>query len=201
MPSEKVLLEKQQIVAGLTEKLKGAATGIFVDYCGLTVSQDTELRSKLREAGVEYKVIKNTLCRFAIKECGLDDLDSILNGPTSLATSTEDPVAPARILAEFAKKNVKLEIKAGFMDGKVMTLDEIKMLANTPSREILLATILGSLNAPASKLVRTLQAMVDGGVEPADLANKDSEPALVAEEVIVESAEEAKTEEVAVDAE
>jgi large subunit ribosomal protein L10 len=194
MPSEKVLLEKQKIVADLTEKLKAAATGIFVDYRGLTVAQDTELRSKLRAAGIEYKVVKNTLCRFAIKEIGLDELDPILNGPTSLAISNDDPVAPAKVLAEFAKKNDKLEIKAGFMDGKVMTLDEIKRLADTPSREVLLATILSSLNAPVSKLVRTLQAIVDTGVEPAELAAKKNAGADMAAEAPAETAEAAAEE-------
>lgn len=194
MPSEKVLLEKQKIVADLTEKLKAAATGIFVDYRGLTVAQDTELRSKLRAAGIEYKVVKNTLCRFAIKEIGLDELDPILNGPTSLAISNDDPVAPAKVLAEFAKKNDKLEIKAGFMDGKVMTLDEIKRLADTPSREVLLATILSSLNAPVSKLVRTLQAIVDTGVEPAELAAKKNAGADTAAEAPAETAEAAAEE-------
>ncbi len=172
MPSAKVLQEKQQVVAELTEKIKNAATGIFVDYRGLSVAEDTELRSKLRAANVEYKVIKNTLCRFAIKELGLDDIDPSLNGPTALALSVEDPVAPAKILADFAKENDKLEIKAGFMDGAVMSLDEIKKLAATPSRETLLATILSSLNAPASNLARLLQAIVDTGVEPAELAAK-----------------------------
>ena len=172
MPSAKVLQEKQQVVAELTEKLKNAATGIFVDYRGLSVAEDTELRSKLRAANVEYKVIKNTLCRFAIKEVGLDEIDPILNGPTALAISEEDPVAPAKILADFAKENEKLEIKAGFMDGAVMSLDEIKKLAATPSRETLLATILSSLNAPASNLARLLQAIVDTGIEPAELAAK-----------------------------
>ena len=172
MPSAKVLQEKQQVVAELTEKIKNAATGIFVDYRGLSVAEDTELRSKLRAANVEYKIIKYTLCRFAIKELGLDDIDPSLNGPTALALSVEDPVAPAKILADFAKENDKLEIKAGFMDGAVMSLDEIKKLAATPSRETLLATILSSLNAPASNLARLLQAIVDTGVEPAELAAK-----------------------------
>ena len=170
MPSEKVLNEKKQIVADLVEKLKGAATGVFVDYRGLTVAEDTQLRAKLREANVEYKVIKNTLCRFAVNELGMTELDEILNGPTSLALSVDDPVAPAKILADFAKENENLEIKAGFMEGKVITLDELKALASTPSRETLYAKMLGSLNAPASNLARLLQAIVDGGVEPADLA-------------------------------
>ena len=210
MPSAKVLQEKQQVVADLTAKLKSAATGVFVDYRGLTVAEDTELRAKLRAANVEYKVIKNTLCRFAIKEVGLDELDPILNGPTALAMSEEDPVAPAKIIADFAKTNEKLEIKAGFMDGAVMSLDEIKKLAATPSRETLLATILSSLNAPASNLARLLQAIVDTGVEPAELAAKAAgekadapaeeaapaaEEAPVAEEAPAEApAEEAKAE-------
>ena len=188
MPSAKVLQEKQQVVAELTEKIKGAATGIFVDYRGITVAEDTELRAKLRAANVEYKVIKNTLCRFAIKEIGLDELDPILNGPTALAMSEEDPVAPAKIIADFAKTNDKLEIKAGFMDGAVMSLDEIKKLAATPSRETLLATILSSLNAPASNLARLLQAIVDTGVEPCELAAKAAGEKAPAEEAAAEEA-------------
>ena len=192
MPSASVLKEKQQIVAELTEKIKNAATGIFVDYRGLTVAQDTELRAKLREANVEYKVIKNTLCRFAVDELGMNELDSILNGPTSLAVSVEDPVAPAKILADFAKDNEQLEIKAGFMDGKVLSMDEIKTLASTPSRDTLIAKIMGSLNAPASDLVRLLQAIVDTGTEPAELAAKKAADAAPAEEASAEvSAEEA----------
>ena len=187
MPNEKVLNEKKQAVAELVEKLQNAATGVIVDYRGLTVAADTDLRKQLREAGVEYKVIKNTLCKFAIKEANLEELDPIFNGPTAVALSTDDPVAPAKIISDFAKNNEALEIKSGFMDGAVLSLDEIKSLAATPSREVLLATILSSLNAPASKLVRTLQAIVDTGVEPADLAAKKSADA-PAEEVPVADA-------------
>ena len=169
MPSAKVLEQKKVTVAELIEKLKAAQAGVLVDYRGLTVSEDTELRRKFREAGVEYTVVKNTLTRFAAKEVGLDELDGALHGPTSLAISDSDPVAPAKIIADFAKGNEKVEIKAGFLDGKVISLDEIKTLANTPSREVLIAKIMGSLNAPVSKLVRTLQALIDNGVEPADI--------------------------------
>lgn len=183
MPSAKVLEQKKEAVAGLIEKLKTAQAGVLVDYRGLTVSEDTELRAKLREAGVEYKVVKNTLTRFAAKEVGFDELDEVLNGPTSLALGFDDPVAPAKIISDFAKQNENLEIKAGFLDGKVISLDEVKQLANTPSRDTLIAKIMGSLNAPVSNLVRTLQALVDNGVEPADIG-KDA-PA----------AEEAKAEE------
>ena len=169
MPSAKVLDIKKQAVADMVEKLKKAQSGILVDYRGLTVSEDTDLRNKLREAGVEYKVVKNTLTRFAANEVGFEELDPVLNGPTSLALSYEDPVAPAKIIAEFAKGNEKLEIKSGFLDGKVISLDEIKQLASTPSKDVLLAKLLGSLNSPVSSLARVLQAIVDKGVEFADM--------------------------------
>ena len=208
MPSAKVLNEKKQTVAQMVEKLQKAQAGVFVDYRGLTVSEDTDLRNKLRAAGVEYKVIKNTLTRFAAKEVGYDELDPILNGPTSLAISYEDPVAPAKVIAEFAKGNDKLEIKSGFLDGKVISIDEIKTLANTPSRDVLIAKLMGSLNSPVSSLARVLQAIVDNGVEFADMDAKEAdvpveaapaseeaapveETAPKAEEVV----EEAKTEE------
>ncbi|MBR5218633.1 MAG: 50S ribosomal protein L10 [Clostridia bacterium] len=182
MPSAKILSQKQEQVAQLAEKMKSAASGILVDYRGLTVSEDTELRNKLREAGVEYKVVKNTLTRFAANQIGFEELDEILNGPTSMALSFDDPVAPAKILADFAKKNDNLEIKSGFLDGKVLTLDEIKTLAATPSRETLIARIMGSLNSPVSAVVRALQAIVDKGVEPAELAAAAAAEAAPAEE-------------------
>ncbi len=204
MPSQKVLEEKKQIVAAMTEQFKTAVSGVFVDYCGLTVEEDTQLRNKLREAGVEYKVIKNTLTRFAAKEVGFDELDPILNGPTSLAISMTDEVTPAKVIADFAKTHEQLEIKAGFLDGKVLALDEVKTLAATPNRETLLAKLLGSLNAPISNLARTLQALVDNGVEPADIkVEKEEAPAeetqeapaeAVAEALDAPAAEEAATE-------
>ncbi len=179
MPSANVLEQKKQVVAELVETLKSAQAGVLVDYRGITVEQDTKLRTKLREAGVEYKVVKNTLTRFAANEVGFQELDEQLNGPTALAVSTTDAVAPAKVISDFAKEVETLQIKAGFVDGKVISLDEVKQLANTPSREVLIAKIMGSLNAPISKLVRTLQALVDNGVEPADINNA----APVAEEV------------------
>ena len=115
MPSEKVLESKKAVVAEITERLKNAQAGVLADYRGLTVAQDTELRKKLREAGVEYTIVKNTLTRFAANEVGLSELDPILHGPTALATSSDDVVAPAKVLVEFAKANEQLEIKAGFM--------------------------------------------------------------------------------------
>ena len=167
MPSANVLEQKKQIVAELIETLKSAQAGVLVDYRGITVEEDTRLRSKLREAGVEYKVVKNTLTRFAANEVGFGELDPQLNGPTALAISTTDAVAPAKVISDFAKEVEAIQIKAGFVDGKVISIDEVKQLADTPSREVLIAKIMGSLNAPISKLVRTLQALVDNGVEPA----------------------------------
>lgn len=169
MPSASVLEQNKKVVADLVELLKSAQAGVLVDYRGITVEQDTQLRNKLREAGVEYKVVKNTLTRFAANEVGYQELDSSLHGPTALAISSTDPVAPAKVLSDFAKDVEAIEIKAGFLDGKVISLDEVKTLASTPSREVLIAKIMGSLNSPISKLVRTLQALVDNGVEPSEI--------------------------------
>ncbi len=189
MPSANVLEQKKQVVAQLVETLKSAQAGVLVDYRGITVEQDTQLRAKLREAGVEYKVVKNTLTRFAANEVGFQELDEQLNGPTALAISTTDAVAPAKVISDFAKEVEALQIKAGFVDGKVISLDEVKTLASTPSREVLIAKIMGSLNAPISKLVRTLQALVDNGVEPAEIgaAAPAADEAPVAEEATQEA--------------
>ncbi len=188
MPSTKVLEEKKVAVSNLTEDLKSAVAGVLVDYRGITVEQDTELRRKFREAGVEYKIVKNSLLRFASKEVGLDDLDGVLHGPTAIAFHREDMVAPAKIIADYAKTNDVIEIKSGFMEGKVISLDEIKTLASTPSKDVLIAKIMGSLNAPVSALARLLNTIVEGGTEIADLI------AAKAGEV---PAEEAKAEEAA----
>ena len=196
MPSAKVLEQKKEMVAQISEKLKTAQAGVLVDYRGLTVSEDTELRAKLREADVEYKVVKNTLTRFAIKEVGLDAMDEFLNGPTSLAVSYTDPILPAKIIAEFAKKNENLQIKSGFLNGEVIDIAAINSLANTPSLEVMYATIMGSLKAPVSALVRTLQAIVDNGVEPSELAGNKTAEAAPAEEA-APVAEEAPAEEAA----
>ena len=186
MPSEKVLEAKKAQVAEIVESLKGAATGVLVDYRGLTVEEDTKLRNDLRAAGVKYFVVKNTLLRLAANQVGLEELDSILHGPTALAVS-EDPVAPAKVIADFAKDNEKVEIKSGFMDGKVISLDEISKLAKTPSKETLIAKIMGSLNSPISGLARLLATIADGGVEISDLIAKKAGEA-VAEEAAAEEA-------------
>ena len=188
MPSEKVLEAKKAQVAELVEVLKSAQTGVLVDYRGLTVEEDTVLRRNLRSAGVKYFVVKNTLLRLAAKETGLEALDEILHGPTALAVSDTDAVAPAKVIADYAKTNEKLEIKSGFMDGAVATLDEIKALAATPSRETLIAKVMGSLNAPISNLARLLATIADGGEEIADLIAKKNGEAAPAEEAPAEEA-------------
>ena len=151
MPNAKVLSEKQAIVAELTEKLKTASSGVLVDYKGITVAQDTALRAECRKNELDYAVVKNTLVRFAINNVGLEEMDSVLNGTTSLALSHGDPIAPMRVINKFAKQfnGEKFTIKAGFMDGKVLSLDEIKALAELPSKEVLQAQVLGTMLAPS----------------------------------------------------
>ena len=161
MPSASVLGEKQVIVSALAEKLKSSACGILVDYKGITVEKDTKLRNDLRTAGVDYSVVKNTLTRFAAREVGLDGLDDVLNGTTALAVST-DPVAPAKILFEYAKKNDKFKIKAGFLNGKVISASDVEALASLPPREVLIAKVLGGLNAPIAGFVNVLNGNIRG---------------------------------------
>lgn len=195
MPSEKVLEQKKQVVSDIAGALKSAQAGVLVDYRGLTVEEDTQLRNNLRAANVKYFVAKNTLVRLAAQEIGLDGLDSVLSGPTAIAVSEEDPVAPAKILADFAKEHEVLEIKSGFMDGAVISLDEIKTLASTPSKDTLIAKMMGSLNSPVSSLVRLLNTIVEGGTEIADLiAQKAGEAAPSTEEAPAEEAAPAQEE-------
>ena len=159
MPSQKVLEEKKQIVSSIAEQFKTAVSGVFVDYCGLTVEEDTQLRNKLREAGVEYKVIKNTLTARAAKEVGFEALEPILNGPTALAISMTDEVAAAKVVADFAKDHDIFEIKAGFMDGRAMSLEEVTALSKIPSKDTLYAMLAGGLNATISGLARAIDAV------------------------------------------
>ena len=172
MPNAKILSEKQAIVAELTEKLQGAASGVLVDYKGITVAEDTALRSELRKNDVEYSVVKNTLVRFAANNVGLGGLDEVLNGTTSLAISNEDPIAPMRVVNNFSKKfnGSKFIIKAGFMDGKLLSLSEIHALAELPSKEALLSQVLGTLLAPITSLAIVLKAIAEKGGESAPAA-------------------------------
>lgn len=188
MPSEKILSQKQAQVQELVEVLKNAQTGVLVDYRGLNVEEDTQLRNNLRAAGVKYFVVKNTLLRLAAKETGLDALDEILHGPTALAISEEDAVAPAKVLSDFAKENDKLEIKSGFMDGNVMSLDEVKTLAATPSMDTLIAKIMGSMNSSITDLTRLLSTIAQGEDEIPELIAKKNAEAAPAEAPVAEEA-------------
>ena len=171
MPNAKVLSEKQTIVASLTEKLQGAAAGVLVDYKGITVSEDTALRAELRKNNVEYAVVKNTLLRFAVNNCGMNELDDLLNGTTSLAICNDDPVAPARIVNDFAKKlGDRFSIKGGFMDGKVMPLNEVMALAEIPPIPVLRAQVLGTMLAPISGLACVLKQIAEKQGAPAEEA-------------------------------
>ena len=170
MPNAKVLSEKQAIVAALTERIKNASAGVFVDYKGITVAQDTELRTELRKNDVEYSVIKNTLTRFALDDCGLKEIDPILNGTTSLATSTGDPIAPFRIISDYSKKlNDVFNIKAAFMDGKVLSESEIAEISALPSKEALYSQVFGTMLAPITSLAVVLNQILEqaGGAAPA----------------------------------
>ena len=178
MPNAKVLEEKRALVADLTEKMKNASAGVLVDYKGITVADDTKLRRELRAAGVEYAVIKNTMLRFAIDNLGYSELDEQLNGTTALAISPEDPVAAAKILTAYAKKNDKFKIKGGFVDGKPLNTAEVADLAELPPREVLIAKVLGGFNAPISGLVGVTNGLLRGLVAAlAAIAEKKEEPA------------------------
>ncbi|MCL1857617.1 MAG: 50S ribosomal protein L10 [Oscillospiraceae bacterium] len=162
MPNAKVLEEKKQLVANLADKFKNSAAGVLVDYQGINVEQDTKLRVELREAGVDYFVFKNTLARLAVKECGFDELLPVLEKMTAIAVSVKDPVAPAKILTSYAAKIETFNIKAGFVDGTVIDAQSVKQLATLPSKEELVAKILGSLQSPIYGLVNVLNGNLRG---------------------------------------
>lgn len=162
MASEKILQQKQEYVEQLANKLNSSVAGVVVSYKGITVADDTMLRRKLREAGVEYAVVKNTMLSRAANKVGLGDLDSVLEGSTALALSETDHVAAAKILCEYAEKNKNFEIKAGFVEGKVIQSAEVGELAKMPPKEVLVAKVLGGLNAPISGFVGVLNANLRG---------------------------------------
>lgn len=182
MPSAKVLEQKKQVVAELIERLNASCAGVIVDYKGINVTDDTKLRKELREAGVEYTVVKNTLLRLAIASTELQGLDSVLEGTTAIATSADDYVAAARILCKFADTHNGFEIKNGFLDKEVIDAAKIDGLAKLPSREILLGQVLGAFQAPISAFARAIQAIVDKSGE--EVAEEATEEAPAAEEVV-----------------
>ena len=152
---------KQPIVAEISDLLNGAASAVAVDYRGLTVAQDTELRKQLREAGVTYKVYKNILIRRAAEGTDFAALDPHLEGPTAIAVSKEDATAPARILAEFAKKADKLEIKAGVVEGTYYDAKGMQAISSIPSREVLLGRLFGSMKSPIANFARVLNQIAE----------------------------------------
>lgn len=162
MPSEKVLQEKQAFVEQLAEKLNNAVAGVVVSYQGITVADDTKLRRQLREAGVDYAVVKNTLLRRANEKAGLSEMDSVLEGTTAVAISPQDHVAAAKILCEYADKSETFKVKAGFVEGKVIDAAAVGELAKMPPKEVLVAKVLGGLNAPISGLVGVLNGTMRG---------------------------------------
>lgn len=173
---------KQAVVAQLKEQLESAKGVVLTSYKGLTVAQDTELRRELREAGVSYHVVKNTMLRIAAKEAGIEGIEEHLEGTTAFAFSTEDAVAPAKVICGFIKKN-KLEdaevltVKVGMVEGKVIGVDEVKALAALPSREELIAKLLGSMNAPISNTVNVLQGVIRNAVYVLDAIRAQKESA------------------------
>ncbi|PFF31268.1 50S ribosomal protein L10 [Bacillus thuringiensis] len=157
----KVIETKQQVVTEIADKLRASKSTIVVDYRGLTVSEATELRKQLREAGVEFKVYKNSLTRRAAESAEMAEINEFLTGPNAIAFSNEDVVAPAKVLNDFAKNHEALEIKAGVIEGKLVTLDEVKAIATLPSREGLLSMLLSVLQAPIRNLALATKAVAE----------------------------------------
>lgn len=148
--------EKAQVIAELETKLSGSTAAVLADFRGLNVGQLTKLRRTLRASGVDYKVYKNTLIRIAADKVGVTGLDPYLEGPTAVAFAGEDPTAPARILSDFAKETKILQIKAGILKGRAIDKAQVTQLATLPSREVLLAQVVGAFQAPISGLVNVL---------------------------------------------
>mgnify|MGYP000597608541 CR=1 FL=1 len=159
---------KQPIVQAIVEDLTDAQSAVIVNYCGLTVAQDTELRKQLREAGVIYKVCKNTMMKRAFEGTDFAQLDEYLEGPNAIAISKEDATAPARVLAEFAKKADKLELKGGVVEGTYYDAAGIGVIASIPSREVLLGRLLGSMQSPITNFARVLNQIAEKNGEGAE---------------------------------
>jgi large subunit ribosomal protein L10 len=156
-----IIEQKKQIVVEIADKFKASQSAVVVDYRGLTVAEVTELRKQLREAGVEFKVYKNTLTRRATEAVGLEGINDVLVGPNAIAFSNEDVVAPAKIINEFAKKNEALEIKVGIIEGTISSVEDVKALAELPSREGLLSMLLSVLQAPVRNFALATKAVAE----------------------------------------
>ena len=181
---------KKPVVEEISEKIKDAQAVVLVDHRGLTVAQDTELRKKLREEGVTYKVYKNTMMNFAFKGTDFEQLGDLLNGPSARAVSTTDPAAPARVLYDFAKQAKALEIKGGVIEGKFYDAAAMTEIAEIPSKDVLLSKLLGSMQSPITNFARVIKQIAEKGGEEAP-ATEEAAPAETAE---APAAEEAATE-------
>jgi large subunit ribosomal protein L10 len=157
--------EKEAVVKELTDKFTSAKSLVITDYLGLNVAEMTELRSKLREAGVEFKVVKNTLATIAANDVEMEEMTEYFSGPTAIAFGEDDAVSPAKVLVEFAKDHEVLEIKAGLLNGEIISKEKVESLAEIPSREELLAKAFASMKAPLSGLVNVLQGNIRGLVQ------------------------------------
>lgn len=169
--------EKVAMIAEFKAELTQAKGVVLADFRGIKVSQDTKLRRKLREAGVHYNVIKNNMASIAAKEAGIEGLDAYLKGPLAMVSSTTDPVAPAKLISEFAKENKILEIKGGLVEGKVIDAEGVKALASLPPREVLIARMLGAMQSPLSGLVNVLQGNIRNLVYALDAVRQQKESA------------------------
>lgn len=167
MPSAKILEQKKAEVAALAEKMKNATAGVLVSYEGINVEQDTAMRAALRAAGVEYAVIKNTLIGKACDKAGFEGLKSELEGMNAIAISYDDPIAPAKILKEYAEKIETFEIRGGILEDSVVDAATVNELADIPPKEVLVAKLLGSIQSPLYKFAYVLQAIVDKNGEGA----------------------------------
>ncbi len=168
MPSAKILSEKQAYVASLKEKIENSVAGVIVDYKGITVADDTKLRKELREAGVEYAVVKNTMLKLALQGTSLEGMSDVLEGTTAIAIANEDRIAAARILCKYADDSKgKFSVKTGYMDGAVMDKAEVEAIAKLPGLEGMLSMFAGALTSTLSGLAVAMQAYVDKSEEPA----------------------------------
>ena len=172
MPNAKVLSEKQAIVEALVQRLQNASSGILIDYQGINVEQDTALRTDMRKDKIDYTVVKNTLTRIALDKLGMNELDSVLNGSTSLATTDGDPIAPFRIVADYSKKlGDKFNVKAAFLEGKILSEQEIEALSTLTSKNDLYGQLAGTLNSIIAGLAVALAEVIEkSGGAPAEEA-------------------------------
>lgn len=169
--------EKVAKIAEIKELITNSKATVLVDFCGLTVAQDTKLRVEMRKAGITYIVVKNTLLRIAAQEAGIEGLEASLEKNTAIAVSPEDPVAVAKLICEFAKANKELKVKVGILDGKVISAEEVKALAALPPKEVLIAKMLGSMNSPIAGFVNVLQGSIRKVVYAIDAVRKEKESA------------------------